>query len=286
VTLIADLNGRVTARIPAPPAERKLEFVCASMVAEDDVALLLQYAESAPQRGLVLFHHGADGRLKRQSDLNSNPFHIERCLPTSDGGLLPGGSHGLPPHFSWWFEKLTLEGGRVFEARGTGHQGRVAALSPRPGGHLQALIEEKSAGGTDKFEWHLHHYVDGMSRSSTRVEADGGYAAALRSDGGVITSDDRTISIFEDSGKLKHKTPWRFHRTGPIVVADDGFWAAVSEGDHLPDIVVRLDATGAVLWRSQHMNIRGLARTPDNQIVVLVMTDNDTRARLLRFDHR
>jgi hypothetical protein len=282
--LITDRLGRTKGRAAFPAAERALGLVCVVAIDDRDIAVLYRYAGKAAKRGLVLFRHGTDGRLKRERQIAEADLDVAQCTATRDHALLLLGSAG---GHAWWLSKVSIDGGRVFEARSTGRPPeRIAAMAARPAGHWFALIQRLDVEGA-KPDWYLHHYVDGKPKEQLRLGISrGGYAAAMFGDGGVIAATDDTLYFIDDLGSITREASWPFHSTGTIIPGDDGFWAIVGLGDEIPSRLVRVNDKGDIRFRHPPMRIAGIARAPENQIAVVAVSEDGREARLLRFDHR
>lgn len=276
--LITNRLGHTRARIAMPAS---LEFVCVVATDDNDIAVLYRGTDKA---GLSLFRHGPDGRLKRERRIADSAMDVSACMATRDNALLFLGSPGRD---SWWLAKVSLDGVRIFEARSNGQQPeRIAAMAARLAGHWYSLIQRPGVEGTPP-DWYVHHHVDGKAREKHRIGiTSGGYAAAMLTDGGVIAVNDDTLYFVDDLGTIKREASWPFHRTGPIVAGDDGFWAIVSHGDEIPDKLVRVDGRGDIRFRHPPRRIAGIARAPGNQIAVVVVSEDGRKTRLMRFDHR
>jgi hypothetical protein len=291
--VILDRRGRPKARLTLPNAEqRKLLFVCTAFVAEDDIAVVYQYAENQPKSGLALFRFARDGRLKRESHIaplagqdKTSIYDITQCTATRDAALQFTGGYGPGP-YAWWLGKYTLEGRRVFHAGpGTGGPERVAAMISRKTGHWWALVLERPSGGT-AVQWHLHHYLDGKLVTRKPVEAPGEFAAGMLVEGGVIASSGGKLSFVNDDAKITRQAPWPYFSTWQIVPAHDGFWATVNDAERQPAYIVRVNAAGAIRWRSENMDVLSIARVSENEIAAVVQKTGESKLRLMRFDDR
>ena len=285
--VLTDRRGRVSGRFALAAADRKLDFVCLVAVDDKDIAVLYRYAEGAGRSGLVLARHGSDGRLKRERHIPTTPVDVEHCVPTRDHALMFAGNEAGGSR-AWWFAKVSLDGVRVFGARATGeHPERLASIGSRPGGHWYALVQRLKPGGAGTLDWFLNHYVDGKVRAQLRLGlANGGPVAAMLEQGGVIAADGDTLYVLDDLASILREASWPFARTASIVGGDDGFWAIVSDAKEGPDKLVRVNAKGDIRWQHEPMRIAGIARDPDNQVVLIVASEDGRQGRLLRFDHR
>ena len=295
IALSRDGTQKFRARVPVAADRPSIGSLNTAPVSSGEIGVLVVLNDDGPGLPATLFRFGSDGRLKKKSEIGppsrraANPngyYSIAQFQPTADNAVMLSGGFGSGP-YGWWLGKFTLDGVRIFQAGpGQGFPENVSALAARPQGHWLALVLEMDPKGMG-LDWYLHRYTAaGQQQARVRLQAKGGYVAAILSDGGVIAVDDRLVFV-NDLGRVVREVPWPFASTVSIVPADDGFWAvaSVSNAVDASNVIVRVDGQGRDLWRTSPVGeTPGIARTPDGQLMAVLASPDRTILRLVRYD--
>ena len=290
-------DGTQKFRRPVPVAADRpiIGWLNVAVVPSGDIGVLVGLNDDGPGSLTTLFRLGADGRLKKKSEIGPpsrrsavpNAYYsIAQFQPTADNALMLSGGYGSGP-YGWWLGKFSLDGVRIFQAGpGQGFPENVSALADRPQGHWLAMVLEMDPKGMG-LDWFLHRYTAaGQQQSRVKVPVKGGYAAAILSDGGVVPVEDKLV-FFSDLGRIVREVPWPFANTTSIRPAGDGFWAVVSESAAVdsPNVIVRVDSRGNVLWRTPPVgDTPSIARASDGQLLAVLRSAERSALRLVRYD--
>lgn len=249
----------------------------------------------------TLFRIGADGRLKKSTDLDApnaasrrrDPdayYSIRLYLATADNAVLLAGGFGSGP-YAWWLGKFSLDGTRSWQGYvGRGFPESVNAVARRPNGWVAILQEAVPNNGT--LLCHLDRYAaDGKRLGRSRIDGSDCYAAVGMAGGsafvryGSVATGQGELIFIDDDARPHGRAPWPFASTDQMIVDGDGFAAIVNRAEVSgPDKnVVRADSQGRQKWTSPPADFSEIARAPDGQILALIWDGSLKSYRLARY---
>lgn len=248
----------------------------------------------------TLFHVGADGRIKKASEVaapavgvrfgSDDYYQLRHYIATPDNALMLAGGYGSGP-YGWWMGKFSLDGVRLWQqGPSLGYPDSVNALRLRGDGSWIVILEEQQVESM-KHQCFLDRYAaDGRRLARTRIDFEGCYSAAVLAEGSVIASEHRRPSqskliFLDDTGKATREMTWPFDRIDWMIADGPGLAAIVSErpGPGSVNAVVRADAGGTLRWKSAVGEISDIAHTPDGQIAALVWEEPRREVRLVAY---
>lgn len=247
----------------------------------------------------TLFHLGADGRLKKASEIappavgvrfgGDDYYQLRHYVATPDNALLLAGGYGSGP-YSWWMGKLSLDGVRLWQqGPSRGWPDSVNALRLRSDGSWIVILEEQRTENDTPHGCFLDRYAaDGRRLARTKIGLGDCYTAAVLADGSVVATREgpsrSDLAFRDDTGKVTHKTTWPFDRIAWMIADGSGLAAIVSERADSRDsgeAAVRADGRGMLRWKSPGGEISDIARTPDDRIAALVWQATPREVRLV-----
>jgi hypothetical protein len=268
--LIFDADG--TPRSAAPFPAGAVAGARMALLPDGEVALFLPGRVGVDRNtNAQLLLLSPDGVIRHRAGIDRAAAYGNVMLVGPGGSVLVGGGYGDGPYTPWW-ALYSRSGARLAE-------GVSPNITPGPGFTSAAFDADGGIrlvgsyfSGPGKFDAVLALYdAAGKPKARHVLLPKGGEVgtATFTSNGIVFIGDNRrspaSIRFYDRDGRPLKEAPWPERERLPSGLIVDGDGMAGMLGDQ----IIRIDAGGAISWRSPPGAYLGLVRATDGRLRTL-----------------